>query len=304
MSNKIVYLNGIADIYSKNGLSVKQDVGFIINDFKELSLAYPHQSKVYRANYYSFLFIKKGKGNYTMDDKTFEYGNQTVYFANPGHIKSHTFYELNDAFRIAVTEEFFRTYIHPAFFDEFFFLLTEIVPPHTLSDQDFSDIEKLYKQIFLDYNSDSPYKYRVVGHYLAIILFKIKELFWENYQPLEEGNRSSHIVKTFKQNIEQHYLDLGQGKIETLFQVSDYASQQNLNTNYFNQVIKSKTGKTVSTWIAEKSISQAKALLKHSPHSIKEIAFLLGFTEMAHFSNFFKKQTGMSPSNYRKGLKL
>lgn len=132
-----------------------------------------------------------------------------------------------------------------------------------------------------------------------MLLLKLKQNFWTDYYPLEEGNRNSQIVKTFKRHLEEHYLDLSSGDTEKHFQVKDYANAQSLSTSYFNQVIKSKTGKPASTWIAEKSLGQAQALLKNSSLSIKEIAYQLGYREIAHFSNFFRKHTGLSPSKYR-----
>lgn len=59
-------------------------------------------------------------------------------------------------------------------------------------------------------------------------------------------------------------------------------------------------------WINEKAISTRKILLQNQSLSIKEIAFQMGFLESAHFSNYFKKQTGERPAAYRKrrGCKL
>jgi AraC-like DNA-binding protein len=82
--------------------------------------------------------------------------------------------------------------------------------------------------------------------------------------------------------------------------VQDYADEQNLHPNYLSNVIKSKTGKPIGTWIAEKTIAEAKSLLQNSSTSIKEIAFILGFSESSHFSNYFKKYTDTSPVLYRK----
>jgi AraC family transcriptional activator of pobA len=65
-------------------------------------------------------------------------------------------------------------------------------------------------------------------------------------------------------------------------------------------VIKTKTGKAIGTWIMEKTISEAKSMLQNSSVPIKEIAYVLGFSESAHFSNYFKKHTNTSPVSYRK----
>lgn len=118
-SQNITYLNSVNDIYPDSCISNGKDQGFMINSLLDVIQSFPHKSGVYRANYYSFLFIKEGKGNYTMDDKTFEYGSNVVYFANPGHIKSHEFYHLKDAYRITLTEEFLKANVHKDIFEDF-----------------------------------------------------------------------------------------------------------------------------------------------------------------------------------------
>ncbi|MEM6814391.1 MAG: hypothetical protein AAF600_08355 [Bacteroidota bacterium] len=65
-----------------------------------------------------------------------------------------------------------------------------------------------------------------------MLLLKIKEQFWINYYPLEEGSRSSEIVKKFKQSLESHYRHLLEGREHVLYQVGDYAQLQHLNTSY------------------------------------------------------------------------
>lgn len=296
----IKLLNSVVDIYKKNGLSVREDVGFVINNFEELDLTYPHISEVYRTNYYTFLFVIDGKGSYTLDDKTYNFSSGTFYFSNPGHIKSHSFDDIKNAYRIAVTEEFIIKYIHPDIFDEFPFLIAETSVPQKLSESDAKEFEEIYKQIHYEFHSNAASNFSIIGKYVAILLFKIRDKFWKNYLPLEEGDRNSQIVKAFKQNLEQHFLDVSQGKIDRIFKATNFAELQNLNTNYFNQVIKSKTGKTVTDWLNSKMLTLAKGLLIHSPKNVKEIAYLLGFSDTAHFNNFFKKLTGNTPGEYRK----
>ncbi len=56
----------------------------------------------------------------------------------------------------------------------------------------------------------------------------------------------------------------------------------------------------VNTWISEKTIAEAQALLAQTSKPIKEVAYQLGFQEPTHFSRFFKKQTGLTPSAFRR----
>ena len=137
---------------------------------------------------------------------------------------------------------------------------------------------------------------------MVVLLLKIKEKFWHTYDPINESDNRSQIVLTFKRNLEKHFRDLTAGNINTLYQVRDYAEAQDLHPSYLSTVIKSKTGKSVNNWIAEKVIVEAQALLSRSPVSIQEVAYQLGFKEPGHFSRYFKKHTGMSPSVFRENL--
>lgn len=151
-----------------------------------------------------------------------------------------------------------------------------------------------------EYKSHSPYKNRIIGNLFVVLLLKIKEYFWKDYNPIYEGNRSSQIVKKFKETLEKHYRELSNGTRHILFQAQDYAKAQNLHPNYLSNVIKSKTGKSISTWIADKTIAEAKSMLRNSSASVKEIAYQLGFSESNHFSNYFKKHTNVTPNAFRK----
>ena len=134
-----------------------------------------------------------------------------------------------------------------------------------------------------------------------VLLLKIKEKFWSNYNPIEEGNRDSQIVKSFKRLIESEFKKiLGNDQNDVKLQVQYFAEKMNLHPNYLNSVIKSKTGRTVNDWISKRTLSVAKSLLINTSYSSKEIAYKLGFSEPTHFGRFFKKHTQQSPTIFRK----
>ncbi|GAA5219487.1 AraC family transcriptional regulator [Membranihabitans marinus] len=301
-NEEIAFFERVVDLYNALGIPIEQNSQFSMNNLLDIHKIIPYKSPVFRTNYYSFIFIKNGKGNYTTDEQTFDYGPRTIYFTNPGHIKSFEFLELDEAYLITFSEEFLKTNLHQNIFNDFPFLLSETVPPQSPNAKQYLEIENIYLQILKEYESKSLYKNKIICNLLVALLFKIKALFWQNYYPIEEGSNHSKIVKKFKENLEQHYTDLIKNKTEIILYPQDYARYQMLNPSYFSQVIKSKTGKSPSHWINERTTSYAKALLQNTSRSIKEITFGLGFSETAHFSKFFKKQTGLSPSAYRKTL--
>ncbi|TKK66182.1 helix-turn-helix domain-containing protein [Ilyomonas limi] len=291
------------DLYQLLGFGVDMidpAVGFTIVNLKAVGFELPYRSPSFRPDYFSFLFVKDGSGQYTIDEYSFKTVPHSIYFTNPSNYRTFGWDSIEEVYLITFDEAFLKKYVSKEIFEDFPFLLTETVSPKIATDEFYNSVEKLYQQIYKEYTGESSAKYKIIGHLLAVLLYRIKEYFWNDYNPIDEGNRSSQIVKSFKRLLEKHYREVSAGKVETVFRVKDYADAQHLHPNYLSNVIKSKTGKPITVWITAKTIAEAKSLLQNTSETIKEITYRLGFSETAHFSNYFKKHTGISPVEYRK----
>lgn len=82
--------------------------------------------------------------------------------------------------------------------------------------------------------------------------------------------------------------------------VTFYADQLAITPKRLNQILQNYTRRSASYFIQEHNIMQAKHLLRTDKMNITEIAFELGYDDIAYFSRFFKKWTGISPERYRK----
>lgn len=80
-----------------------------------------------------------------------------------------------------------------------------------------------------------------------------------------------------------------------------YADRLCLTPNYLSGVIKEYTGKTVTEWVNDYVILEAKILLRDSEMSIQEIAFKLHFPTQSAFGKYFKQKVGVGPKLYRSG---
>ena len=301
MSEVIANYNSMAEFYASIGGTLKQDVDFTIHRLEEIHGDVPLDSGLFRANYYSIITIDRGRGKYFLDRYAYETKPNTIYFTNPGHIKGFKIEELTTGFVITFAESFLKQYVREDIFNEFPFLIAEVVPPQYPQREILQEFFDLGERLIEEYQGSSDYKFKIIGSLMVVLLLKIKEKFWQTYNPLQDDN-SSQITLTFKRNLEQHYRDLRAGKVDTQYRVQDYARSQYLHPSYFSTVIKTRTGKSVNNWIAEKIIAEAQAFLSRSPISIQEVATQLGFKEPGHFSRFFKKHTGMSPSTFRDTL--
>lgn len=96
------------------------------------------------------------------------------------------------------------------------------------------------------------------------------------------------------------YIASGKTETEGLPTVKYFADKVFLSPNYFGDMVKAETGKTAQEYIAVRLFSYAKRLLASPEPSVKEVAASLGFLYPQHFVRFFKKHSGMTPSEYRR----
>ncbi len=296
--SKIKAYDKLSDLYADEnvGQRIVQDTDFTIHRMENVHHK-PVQSPIFRANYFSFVLIKKGKSFYTIDDHKFYTKPHTLYFTNPGHLKSFGIEKVVHGFIITSSEEYLKEHIHNSVFDEFSFLLTEMVPPCFLDQLKFEELNQLAEQILEEQEKKSTLRHKIVSSLFMVFLLKIKEYLLKDDSFKLAYDRDSQIVNQFKKDLESTFRSdsLKNGAL----QVATFAEAQQLHPAYFSTVVKTKTGKSANRWIQDKTIAEAQALLSKSSIAVKQIAYRLGFNEPTHFSKFFKKLVGTTPNQYR-----
>lgn len=169
-----------------------------------------------------------------------------------------------------------------------------------LTDEQVAHLYPVFQRMEQELASDYPYKYDVLRTEVSGLLhfaMKLQPNISAVRQPLNAAQRISTL---FLELLERQFpIDENHPSL-SLRSASDFAAQLNVHVNHLNKAVKETTDKTTTQVIAERVLQEAKILLKHSPWTVSEIAFTLGFKELTHFNNFFKKQTGISPLAFRK----
>lgn len=99
--------------------------------------------------------------------------------------------------------------------------------------------------------------------------------------------------------VPEKFLQLVFDRDRTPLSVSDYARELNVTANYLNKTVKAHTHRTAIDWIEIARLNLAKKMLKDPQLSIAEIAQLTGLPDQSYFSRFFRKRTGLTPSEFR-----
>lgn len=74
-----------------------------------------------------------------------------------------------------------------------------------------------------------------------------------------------------------------------------------LHPDYLTHVFKEKTGLSLSAWILKERLNQSRNLLRNTNKSISVIALDCGFSDASYFTRIFRRETGISPRQYREG---
>ncbi len=238
-------------------------------------------------------------GNVTIGyaDKSFEVKKQALAFSNP--LIPYKWEGLEN-----IVEGSYCIFT-PSFFDQFGSPNQYSVfqpggsPVFELTDEQVKDVKHLFGRMWEEIDSDYMYKYDVIRNYvLELIHYAMRMQPATNYEK-NYGNASSRISSLFIELVERQFPIDDTHRQIALRTASDYAKQLNVHVNHLNRAIKEVTDKTTTQVISERLLLESKMLLKNTALNVAEIAYSLGFAEVTHFNNFFKKNVGTSPLKFR-----
>ena len=144
---------------------------------------------------------------------------------------------------------------------------------------------------FSERTSWKPYRREIVETLLKSALLAVSNLLLEDMSAADLNSSTVELFDRFLENLQQE--DIKHRPVEY------FARQLCITPKYLTTLIKRISGQSVSEWIDNYVILEAKTLLKYSTMSIQEIAYYLNFPNQSFFGSYFKRNTGMSPSQYK-----
>lgn len=248
----------------------------------------------HRKDHYLIVFIRRAGRRQWIDMTPYELKNNTIYFTGPSHvIVKEEFVQLWST-GIAFTPEFLSLQENAALNK-----LPLIQNPQNghellLSEADINFVEDMLTRIYIEYQSPSKWQQRMLTAYLTVFLTYLSRLYTEQFK---DGDISVDklLLKKFQAKINECFRELRE--------VGDYASLLNISAGHLSEVVKTQSGKPAIKHIHERMVMESRRLLFHTNNSLKEIAFDLGFTDASYFNRFFKRETGITPAEYRLNIR-
>lgn len=151
------------------------------------------------------------------------------------------------------------------------------------------------KLMKIELRSSQP-DFVVIRHLLMALLAKLEA---EDKRHLLEGNPAKKIQLIVFEN----FLKILENNFRRPEDVKFYADRLNMTARSLNLVTQSIFNKSVSEIIESRKIVEAKQLLMNSEKTVSEICFELGYNERSYFTRVFHKNTGITPTDFRKKIK-
>jgi AraC family transcriptional activator of pobA len=250
-----------------------------------------------RKDFYK-ICLTTGKSIIHYADKSFDAEGTVLFFGNP-HIPYswETISTSYVGYTCLFSEEFLKSDRSESLQNSPLFKIGG-TPILKITEQQREFLNTLFQKMLDEQQTDYVYKDDLIRNYINLIIHEALKLQpSQNFD--QHKNASSRVASVFLELLERQFpIETNENPL-ALKTAQDYSNALSLHVNYLNRAVKSITGKSTTTHISERIISEAKALLQHTDWNISEIAYALGFEYPTYFNNFFKKNTGTNPKNFR-----
>ncbi|HWT77163.1 MAG TPA: helix-turn-helix domain-containing protein [Mobilitalea sp.] len=295
-----------------NDVSIYHDTGeaffqkgnsIYMNYFSESSKPHLHVHDFIEISY-----VASGSGIHILGDKTYEVCKGDLFLINY-HIP-HEFRSIDSpavsplkVYNCVFKPDFidvnlidykdFTDVIHYLSFRSIFSMEFENIDDLKILGGENIAIEAIYKKMLEEYTNQE-------GGYMELLRVYLMELLIIIFRSLKK----SCITETSAMSHHARLLDKSIQYLKANYSISakltDLASQSFLSPTYFCKLFKDYTGMTISEYVQKIRIEEACNLLTQTDSKIIMIAQEVGYKDIKHFNEVFKKLTGMTPSIYKK----
>lgn len=287
----------ITELYTANGFPPPENPMLGLVTFEDIKGCQFVETE-FTLGFYKIAFKKVKSGNVMYGKTKYDHENGSMFFLKPNQIV-----QMND---IELTEKGFMIYVHEDFLvnhplhssiQKYGYFDYETDEALHISPSEEDTLWDLFNKIRVEYyNNQDEYSRDIMLTHIDSIL-KYSQRYYKR-QFLNRTVISGTTVSKFT-NYLKIYFDSGKLKENGLPTVKYLASELSLSPRYLSDLLKQETGKTALEHIHIALVMEAKNLLMSTDKTVAETAYELGFKNPPYFSRLFKKEVGVTPTEYR-----
>lgn len=265
------------------------DVHFKFVTITEASFEVPDVE--HRHGYWTLFVFLEGKGRHVIDFKEVEIKPGSIHLVLPGQIHALHGGKKFLAHALMFTEEFFlmREETIKLLMRLFNFMDAGEAAAFNITKADKDFFTSVLQLIQTEYNSQNTYKGAVLLDLLSVFISKCMSAL--ELPALNHTGDDSYDYIRLRKEVEKNF--------RQIHTVAEYSQRLGISPKQLNELCRNYTSHTALEFIHARLVVEAKRLVKYSNKPIKQIAYDLHFTDAAHFTNFFKQKTGMTPVEFK-----
>src|SRR6478672_11044348 len=256
-------------------------------------------TRIYSRKDFYKICLTTGKSIIHYADRSFEQEGTILFFGNP-HIPYswETISTSYVGYTCLFSEDFFSASDRSESLQHSPLFKIGGTPILKINEQQREFLNTIFRKMIEEQKTDYAYKHELIRNYIHLIIHEALKLQPSKHYD-QHKNAASRLTSVFLELLERQFPVESSDNPLRLKTAQDYANALNVHVNYLNRAVKDVTGKSTTTHITERIVSEAKALLLHTGWNIADIAYALGFEYTTYFNNFFKKLTGTNPKTLR-----
>jgi AraC family transcriptional regulator, transcriptional activator of pobA len=258
-----------------------------------------------RRDFYKIMYATKGVGVFTIGLKTYYIDQPTILFLHPNEIIS--WQKLNAESEGYIV--FFKRSMadnHPllkAQIEKYQLFTDSNKSVIQLSPEDITAMDDIFRQMAaVDVINDGVLAEDAMQAYLLLLMIAATKS--ARYAPPDAVTDEFKHIHDFFQLLEKETAHVNYDTPIHIITAKEFADKLFVHPNHLNALLKKHTGLNVSTHIKNRLLEESKSLLLRTDWTLQNISDAIGFSDQPNFSQFFKKNTGMTPVEYRKSKGL
>ncbi|AXK37493.1 AraC family transcriptional regulator [Streptomyces armeniacus] len=252
--------------------------------------AYPH-----RHTFHEIVYVTSGRGSHVIDMCRWPLDPPHLCFVTPGQI--HYWQRARDLHGWVILFDDAFLLAHPG--DRELLRGLGERPWLRLDPAAAADIEPVVTGMRREYRQQRPGMVSVLQSYLHILLVRAGRLPGAGGQrPVRYAGQHPGAATDLSRRFAQLLNRSAPAVAGT--SVREWAAELGVSVGYLNEAVKSATGRTPGQLIRQSQVLEAKRLLASTELTVGRVAREVGFTDAAYFCRFFRRETGMSPGEFRR----
>ena len=253
------------------------------------------QQLLKRKGFYKIIWAREEGINLTIDGYNFRLTKSHILFCTPMNVVQID-KEQKGTIALVFNREFYciRDHDHEVSCNGILFFGSSLPRVISLNEKEKNNYRMMFQILLEEFETKDTIQGEMLRVMLKRILIKSTRLVKQDITQPQLPTVKIDIIRRFNVLVEEYFKEK--------HQVSDYAAMLNKSPKTLSNLFKMYSDKTALTFINDRIITEARRLLLFSDKTSEQITYILGYNDPGHFSKFFKKQVGVSPTEFRKNV--